>query len=161
MKTQKTILLELNEVNFEFIKFYAGKGCLPAFNQFLDRHGYAETTSENEHNLVEPWIQWVTVHTGKTYSDHNIFRLGDIVSDNKLKQIWEVLEEKNLSVAAVCPMNADNRVNKPAFFIPDPWTKTKASGNGLLLNFSRALSQAINDNAKSKITFKYSTFFCI
>ena len=72
---------------------------------------------------VEPWIQWVSAHTGLTLAEHGIFRLGDIVS-HELPQIWEQLEESGLRVGAISPMNAKHRLHKPAFFVPDPWTQT-------------------------------------
>ena len=148
---RKVILLGLNEINFEFVKEYCAQGHLPNFRKFIDR-GWTETTSEKEYKLFEPWIQWVTVYTGKTYAEHQVFRLGDIVERKDLLQIFEVLEAENLKVAAVSPFNADNRLYKSPFFIPDPWTKTPATGTKLLKDLSAAVQQSVNDNAQSKIT---------
>lgn len=64
--------------------------------------------------LLEPWIQWVTAHTGLTFEQHNVFRLGDI-ADKDIPQIWEYLETNGISVGAVSPMNANNRVSKAVF----------------------------------------------
>jgi hypothetical protein len=148
---KKVILLGLNEINFEFVKSYCNQGLLPNFKQFIDR-GWTETTSEQEYKLFEPWIQWVTVYTGKSYSDHQVFRLGDIVERKDLEQIFEQLEAKNLSVAAVSPFNADNRLKKSPFFIPDPWTKAPVSGTKFIKKLSEAVQQSVNDNAQSKMT---------
>jgi hypothetical protein len=148
----RTILLALNELNFKFIEKYIQQGYLPNFKQMFQHYGYLETTSEQEYHLLEPWIQWVSVHTGKTYTEHQVFRLGDMVQRPDLKQIFEVLENRGYRVGAVSPFNADNRLKTPAFFIPDPWTKTPASGNALLKGISNAVSQAVNDNAQAKLS---------
>lgn len=146
----KSILLGLNELNFEYVKFYAEKGLLPNFQNILRNYNLVETTSENTYELLEPWIQWATLHTGKTYSEHKIFRLGDIVHSSE-EQLFEFLESKGCKVGAVSPFNAKNVLKNPAFFIPDPWTKTKVSGNWLIRGLYNAVHQSVNDNASGKL----------
>lgn len=148
----RTILLALNEINFKFIEYYIKQGQLANFKQLFYRHGFKETTSEHEYKLLEPWIQWVTVHTGKTFAEHQVFRLGDIVERPDLLQLFEVLESKGYRVGAVSPFNADNRLKNPAFFVADPWTKTASSGHFLLKQLAKAISQMVNDNAQSRWT---------
>ena len=150
----KTILLGLNELNFDFIRFYINQGFLPNFKKLFEIQNPIETESEKEYKLLEPWVQWVTIHTGKSFDEHNIFRLGDIVNKPELSQIFEELEVKGLSVGAISPFNAENRLNNPCFFIPDPWTKTEASGNWIVKALYKAIHQSVNDNAKSKLSFK-------
>jgi hypothetical protein len=144
------IQLELNEVNFDFVRRYVARGELPTLATLIARHGCAETTSETEYDHLEPWIQWVTAHTGKTFAEHGVFRLGDIV-DSDVDQIWERLERAGLSVGAISPMNARNRTQRARFFVPDPWTKTSVSGDRSLHLLSEALSQAVGDNASARI----------
>ncbi len=148
---KKMILLGLNELNLDFIKYYCSKGLLPNFDIII-KNGYAETFSETEYHLLEPWIQWVTVYTGKTFSEHQVYRLGDIVERPDLSQLFEELEAENLTVGAVSPFNAANRLKNAAFFIPDPWTDTKVTGSPLIEKLSDAVKQLVNDNAQSKIS---------
>ena len=150
----KTILLGLNELNFDYIKFYIDQDLLPNFKKIFEIQPPIETVSENEYKLLEPWVQWVTIHSGKSYKEHNIFRLGDIVNNPELSQIFEELEAEGLSVGAVSPFNAENRLNNPSFFVPDPWTKTNPSGNWIVKALYQAVHQSVNDNAKSKLNFK-------
>ncbi len=149
---QPTILLGLNELNFDYIHFYANQGKLPVLKKLLAQNELIETTSEKKYQLLEPWIQWVTIHTGKTYEEHQVFRLGDITERKDLKQLWETFEEKGVSVGAISPFNADNRLKSPKFFVPDPWTKTAPAGNWLIKNLSDAVQQTVNDNAQSKLS---------
>ncbi len=147
---QTCILLGLNEVNFEYVRKYADQGLLPTFKKLMETVPVVSTSSEQSYHEFEPWIQWVSIQTGKTFSEHGIFRLGDVVHKD-VSQIWEYLEqEKGLKVGAVSPMNADNRCKNPAFFIPDPWTRTSASGSLFIKMLSRALSNAVNENATGR-----------
>ena len=93
------------------------------------------------------------MHTGRAYSDHQVFRLGDMTKSS-VPQIFEVLEQSGYSVGAVSPMNTVNRLETPAYFIPDPWTDTPSAGGVLNKLVAEAISQAVNDNSQSKITVK-------
>jgi hypothetical protein len=157
----KTILLGLNELNFDYIKFYISQGLLPNFKKLFDIQPPIETVSENEYKLLEPWVQWVTIHTGKTFEEHKVFRLGDIVNNRELSQLFEELETEGLSIGAISPFNADNRLKDPAFFVPDPWTKTEASGNWVVKALYQAVHQSVNDNAKSKLNFNSIFSLCL
>jgi len=148
---QKVILLGLNELNFDYIEAYINQGHLPNFKTLYAQNGFCQTTSENKYELLEPWIQWVSVHTGKTYDEHQVFRLGDIVDRKELVQLWEIAEAKGLKVGAISPFNARNNLKNGSFFVPDPWTQTTASGDGILQKMSSAVSSAVNNNANSKV----------
>ncbi len=154
MNTNKTILLGLNELNFDFINYYVNNGLLPNFKSIFKNNKIIRTRSEKEYNLLEPWIQWATVHTGKDFSQHKVFRLGDIVGRNDLTQIFEEIESKGFSVGAVSPFNAENRLKKASFFIPDPWTKTKPSKGFLIKSIYKSISQLVNDNSNSKLKMR-------
>ena len=153
-KKQKTILIGLNELNFEYIQEYINQGYLKNFATLISKYGYTKTTSEDDYDLLEPWIQWVSIHTGKTYKEHRVFRLGDIVDRPDLKQLWEIGEAKGLKVGCVSPFNARNNLKHPAFFVPDPWTQTAASGSKTLIGLSKAVSSAVNNNAHQKLGVK-------
>lgn len=145
------LFLELNEINFDYVRAYGESGRLPTLNRLIATHGVTETVSERHYEELEPWIQWVTAHTGKTLAEHGVFRLGDIVS-TEIDQIWEVLERQGLKVGAISPMNAKNRCHEAAFFVPDPWTPTTTTGSALMQRLHRAIAQAVNDNAQSRLT---------
>lgn len=138
-------------MNFDFVRSYTREGRLPAIGRLLDSHGYSVTESERTYEELEPWIQWVTAHTGKSLAEHGVFRLGDIVKHD-LPQVWECLEERGLRVGAVSPMNAKNRLRDPAFFVPDPWTETTIHGSPVIKRLYAAIAQAVNENAQSRIS---------
>ena len=90
MSRRQLLLLELNEVNFDYVMQYCSRGELKTFASLEAKHGLSKTVSESKYEELEPWIQWVTAHTGLTLSEHGVFRLGDIV-DHDIPQIWERL----------------------------------------------------------------------
>jgi hypothetical protein len=147
------IFLEMNEINFDYIKRYIDKGHLKNFCHVLVEHGICETTSETKYEILEPWIQWVSARTGRSYAQHHVFRLGDIV-DSNVDQHWEILERKGLTVAAISPINAANRVQRSPFWIPDPWVSTSTSGGRFERELANAVRQAVNDNATESLSFR-------
>lgn len=148
---KQVILLELNEVNFDYIQSYVARGQLPHLAALIARHGVVRTTSEDRYERLEPWIQWVTAHTGQSFCEHGVFRLGDII-DKDIPQIWELLEERGFKVGAISPMNAKYRLKDPAFFVPDPWTRTQLKAGRVLRRLYDGLVQAVNDNANARIS---------
>ncbi len=154
MKNDTQILLiELNELNFEFVQAYIDQGKLPNFAALFRRVGYAETTSEQKYEELEPWIQWVTAHTGLSLAEHGVFRLGDIV-ETDVPQIWEQLAAKGIVVGAISPMNAKCRSRELAFFIPDPWTKTDIITRPVVRRMFDGIVQAVSDNAESRVNVR-------
>ena len=150
---KKLLLIELNEINFEVVSAYIKAGAdLPGLEALFKRT-WTHTSSEESYDLLEPWIQWPSVHTGMPYGGHGIYRLGDSV-DCTEEQIFEALEKKGFTVGAISPMNATNNTRAPAFFIPDPWTSTRPDDHWANRLLTNVLIQAVNDNAQSKLTLR-------
>jgi hypothetical protein len=149
-RRRRLILVALNEINFDIARAYVEPLGLTAIKRLLDGHGI-RTTAEDRYDLLEPWIQWPSIHTGLRAEEHGIFRLGDIVATG-VPQIFEQLEQRGLRVGCVSPMNAANRMRAPAYFIPDPWTQTPTDDSWWSRHLAASISQAVNDNAQSHIT---------
>lgn len=150
---KKLILLELNEINFDVAKFYIDNGeFLPGF-ELVSKKGLIHTEAELKYENLEPWIQWPSIHTGKTFSEHGVFRLGDFINSTN-EQFFEKVEKAGFSVGAISPMNASNKLENPAYFIPDPWTQTQSDKSYFSKIITNSIAQAVNDNAQSKLTFK-------
>ena len=152
-------LIELNEVNFHIVKKYVQErpGYYQGFEKLLNLTSF-NTSSEESYDQIEPWIQWPSVHTCKTYAQHKIFRLGDIVNYTG-EQIFEKIERAGYFVGCVSPMNASNKLKNPAYFIPDPWTNTACDSSFTSRIVHLAIKQAVNDNSEGKINI--STYIAL
>lgn len=154
--SMKYILVELNEVNFDYVNKYIEAGFNLQNLQRLISNGISKTKAENEYENIEPWIQWPSVHTGKCYAEHQVFRLGDIINYPE-SLIFDEIEKRGYSVGNISAMNAKNNLKNPAFFIPDPWTDTSTDGSWTSKSIDLALKQAVNDNSSGRLTL--STIF--
>lgn len=121
-KYKRIIQLELNEISRPVIELLILKNKLPNFAKINQKWTCYQTLSENKYENWEPWIQWVTAHTGKTLAEHKIFRLSDI-HHLKHKQIFETLSEHGIKSAIVGSMNVIRRSTKGGFFFPIPGQK--------------------------------------
>ena len=150
------IFIQLNEINFDVVRRYVERfDDLPAFKQVLYGFRAFETFGEQRYEELEPWIQWVSAQTGKSYAEHGVFRLGDVVRmPEDIPQVFELLERSGLKVGAISPMNARNRMKAPAYFVPDPWTDTPADASGFSRRLTQMLRQTVNDNAAGRVSLR-------
>jgi hypothetical protein len=149
--SKKLIFIELNEVNLDVVKQYSSICNFKFFNTIFFQK-LKKTYSEKEYDMLEPWIQWVSIHTGKNAKDHKVFRLGDIKNFNQ-EQIFENIEKKNKSVGVLCSMNVKNNLKNPCYFISDPWTNTESAPGAWNMYVAKYLSKIVNLNSHNKIPF--------
>ena len=152
----KLIFIELNEINFDLIRKYSEQHSFKTFNKNFFSN-LKITTSEEEYNLLEPWIQWVSIHTGLSAKEHKILRLGDFKNKN-LQHIFQKIENKGFEVGAISPMNVTNDLKRSKYFIPDPWIKNQQPKSFFQKKIYYALSEAVNNNSGSKVSFQSKLF---
>ena len=72
---KKLLLLELNEFDFEFFLYGAKKYNFPLIKDFFkDKKKLNTFTDDKKEGFnLDPWVQWVSVHTGKSSKEHKIF----------------------------------------------------------------------------------------
>ena len=119
-------ILELNEFNQDYLFEIGNKYNLNSIKTLQSFYKIITTTKDKEeHKNLDPWVQWVSVHTGKDSSEHKIFELGGS-KDLNYKQIWDHLTENNISCGVFGAMNTKfNKTTSPKFFIPDPWNMSE------------------------------------
>jgi hypothetical protein len=150
-KSAGLLVIQLNEVNFDLVEKYLAKYELPGFRRLMSEFTRVETFAEQDYDELEPWIQWVSAHSGKQFCEHRVFRLGD-GAHSDIPQVFELLEQQGLKVGAISPMNARNELQRPCYFIPDPWTDTKSDVSGFSQRLTAMLQQTVNENAQGKIS---------
>lgn len=151
---ERVIQLELNELSIDIIQELCSEGLLPNFKYILCNWQYIQTTSEEKYELIEPWIQWVTVHTGKEYAEHQIFRLGDL-NNLKHEQIWETLSRYNVECCIIASMNAKRGNMDKGLFLPDPWGKLKDVLPGYLQPLWQFIQFGVKNHDQKITLFRY------
>lgn len=123
---KNVLIVELNEFNAELIQSAITQHRLPSLAKVwsLPKFTYKSPDRYNS-GYLEPWVQWVSIHSGTPSSKHHIKHLGD-VPDLTFKQCWEVLSEHDITMGVWGVMNgACQSATNVTFFIPDPWTFTE------------------------------------
>lgn len=120
---KKVLLVEFNEFNRELLKDCAALYGLENIQKLLCLPQSDTTTLDTyESDFLEPWVQWVNVHTGLESKEHQIKHLGDVPRLD-CPQLWEALSQKGITSAVWGAMNASKgNCEKCLFFLPDPWT---------------------------------------
>lgn len=147
---RRVLQLEMNEVSRPLIQTMIDRGQLPAFKEVCQNWSFYRTTSEPEYKNIEPWIQWVTAHTGKTYEEHGIFRLGDSLHLQH-PQIWEVLGKNNHESVVLSGLNARRGATRAGVFFPDPWSKAEDVYPESLKGLWNVVSRRVQGHATSPL----------
>ena len=71
--------------------------------------------------FLEPWIQWITVHSGQRYADHGVFNL-DEGHRAAAPRIWDMLSAAGLESWICGSMNVAAGPGFRGWLLPDPWT---------------------------------------
>ncbi len=155
MKKNKVIFISLNELNFDKIDKYLSSKKFSSIKEI--KKNLSTTSSEIDYKKLEPWIQWVSIYFGLKAEEHKVVRLGEEMKFN-FENIFQTLEKRGYKIGAISPMNIFNNLKNPSYFIPDPWTKTKADNNYWSKLLHDSVSVLVKDNARKKINFK--SYFC-
>jgi hypothetical protein len=126
------IVLEFNELTPSLVDRFIAMGRLPNFARLRSQSIVAVTDAEEAPPALEPWIQWVTVHTGLSYAQHKVFDLGDGPRLDA-PRIWDMVSQAGLTSWICGSMNAAVRGDHfNGLVLPDPWaTDIKARPAGL------------------------------
>lgn len=136
LPNQSVILLEFNELSPSLIQQFIRQGKLPNFQKFYEESNAYITDAEAEPPFLEPWVQWVTVHSGLPDSEHKIFFL-DEGHKLKSKSIWDIISEAGLRVWICGSMNVNYNSGLNGQIVPDFWsTKIKPNLEELLPYFN-------------------------
>ena len=74
------------------------------------------TKDKTEGYNLDPWVQWVSIHTGQKSNKHKVLRIGQKL-DNKFDQIWDKLKNKKISFTLWGLFNSNLRTKQKYRFI--------------------------------------------
>lgn len=115
------VLLEFNELSPALMSRFMEEGHLPNFRRLYLESQIFTTRAEERPPALEPWIQWVNVHTGLHYSEHGVFSLNE---GHKLERpaLWDVLSHAGHRILVFGSMNVRYDLPVNGCLVPDPWT---------------------------------------
>lgn len=121
--TKNTLVVELNEFNYDLLSATVKRYPLPTLRKIMDFSKSSYRTPDRYNSgYLEPWVQWVSIHTGLPSMVHGIKHLGDVPHLN-VEQCWETLSRHGVTTGVWGVMNGEKRQAEHAlFFLPDPWT---------------------------------------
>jgi hypothetical protein len=120
------IMLEFNELTPTLIHRFMAAGHLPNFRRLFHESVAFVTDAQEDQEHLEPWIQWVTLHTGLSYDQHRVLLLGDGHTCED-KRTWDLASDAGLRVWVCGTMNAAYASPINGHVLPDPWSEATES----------------------------------
>ncbi len=115
-------MLEFNELTPALMDEFIADGDLPNFARFRNESVCALTDPEAVPPLLNPWVQWVTVHTGVRPEVHHAKKLGESANVEE-PTIAEVVSAAGRPVWQCSAMNVPVRSSRiRGAALPDPWS---------------------------------------
>jgi hypothetical protein len=148
---KKLILVEFNELTPELMFKFIDEGCLPNFKKFHDSSQVYMTDAQASGNNLNPWIQWVSVHTGLSPKDHGVYRLNEATKCNG-EYVWDKLSTVGLKSWICGSMNTSFSDNFKGLLIPDPWSAAVAPyPKGKFDTYFNFISQSVQEHSAKSI----------
>jgi hypothetical protein len=119
----RVMLLEFNELTPSLMDRFIAEGHLPNFKRLYEESRVFVTDAEESQWDLEPWIQWVTVHTGLSAQQHGVHNLDESL---KLTQpsLWDLLCAAGYQVWICGSMNVKYNPPVGGWILPDAWSST-------------------------------------
>src|SRR6202042_392701 len=104
VKKAPVVLLEFNELCPSLMTEFIEQGQLPNFKKLRDSSAIFTSEAKERAPYLEPWIQWINVHTGVPFSEHGVEHLGE---SEKVKQpaLWDLISDAGMKVWVCGSMN--------------------------------------------------------
>ncbi len=123
-KASKVLLLEFNEINWGVVDTLIaqrGASFLPNFQKLRREGAWAVQSAVERPPLLDPWITWVTLHTGVPPEVHGASVLEQSSETIRAKRTWQYASEAGLSVGIFGSISAYPPVPVKGFMVPGPF----------------------------------------
>ena len=150
------LVIYLNEFNFEYLLKGARKYKCKSILKVLKFKKVKTYTKDKEQNFnLDPWVQSVSINTGKPSKFHKVFKLGQPLKKD-LVQIWDKLSKNKISCSVWGAMNSKFKKNQYIdYYFPDPWNFRDSTWPKSLMG----LYYLPNYYAKNYLKFNFYKFF--
>ncbi len=124
MKAHKVLLLEFNEINWMVIDRLLelhGPQFLPNFVRLRQQGTWATPLAQEEPPHLDPWITWVTLHTGVSREVHGAAVLEQDGGTINARRVWDYAVEAGRSIGIFASIGAYPPKPVPGFVVPGPF----------------------------------------
>lgn len=150
------ILLEFNELTPWLMDRFIAEGHLPNFRRLREQSLVGVSDAKAEGEWLNPWVQWVTIHSGRDHRDHGIFRLSD-APRMETPAVWDLLSDAGLPVWVCGSMNAWYSVPLNGHVLPDPWCQNVLPWpRGEFDHFYRFVQANVQEHANVRASLEIS-----
>jgi hypothetical protein len=148
MTNPKIILLEFNELSPILLRDFMADGLLPSFSRLYKNSKIFTTDASHDLPKLNPWVQWVSVHSGMNYQAHQISTLGE--GDNLQSAcVAKVLSDADIPVGVFGSMNT-NYHGLAGYMVPDPWRKAAHAEPSDLATYYDFVSNQVKEYSKGE-----------
>jgi hypothetical protein len=157
---RKVLLLEFNEINWAIIdRLIKERGAkfLPNFVRLRQQGAWALQSAVERPPLLDPWITWVTLHTGVSPAVHGASVLGQEAETITAKRTWQYVAEAGRSVGVFGSISAYPPMPLRGFMVPGPFAPSDDTFPESLRPvqaINRRYTQAHNKTAKAPGPFE-------
>lgn len=149
----RLIVLELNELCPQLLARWMADGSLPNFRKLHARSDVFITRADVEDAaLLEPWIQWYSVHTGLPYATHQVFHLTEGRKGGH-PDVFAMLRAAGRRVASFASMNVAPFADEGSLFVGDPWSEAGDAHPKVLDRYNRFVSRQVREYSNAAERF--------
>src|SRR3954454_15154378 len=152
MSNTRLIVLEFNELTPSLMHRFIAEGKLPNFARLFWQSEIFTTVAAERPPHLDPWIQWVTVHTGLNLCDHKIERLNE-GHTLQAPRVWDIVSDGGDRVLVFGSMNVGERRPAKGCVLPDPWTTKVAPHPQALAPFFEFVQRNVLEHTRDRAPF--------
>jgi predicted AlkP superfamily phosphohydrolase/phosphomutase len=122
MQPKKVLLLEFNEITWTIIDPMMAKGKLPNLARMKREGAWGSPEALERYPHLDPWITWVTLHTGVERSVHGATVLEQDQDTIKAKRTWDYVVDAGKSIGVFGSVSAFPPRPVKGFMVPGPFS---------------------------------------
>lgn len=119
---RKVLLLEINEITWTILNPLLREGKLPHFARLIAEGTRAAPEAIERPPHLDPWISWVTLHTGVERETHGAAVLGQ--DEIHAKRTWDYVVDAGRTIGVFGSISSYPPRPVPGFIVPGPFSPT-------------------------------------
>lgn len=151
------VVLELNELCPPLLERFIARGDLPNLARLRSGSAGFITEAGEPQVHLNPWIQWVTAHTGAGYDAHGVFKLGE-GSGLTLPTVADAVGDAGGQVWLCGPMNVVPTEPVRGRWLPDPWNPGNAPVPAELEPFAAFVRANVQEHTNASARLSRSAY---